>query len=104
MKDTAKHRLDSLKFWLERAKALTTEESVAHEGLPMSLKEILAPKRLLLWKEMMEFYNYPDCKVYDEVTEGIQLAGTAPHVPFFDPCFKPAKITEAELGVHSTIS
>ena len=98
MKDTAKHRLDALKFWLGRAKALKTDESALHSSLPTSLKSILAPKRLLLWKEMMEYYDYPDCEVYDEVTEGVQLAGTAPHVPFFDPCFKPAKIMEAELA------
>ena len=98
VRDTAVHRLDTLRFWLDRAKALTSEESSLHEGLPTAVREILEPKRLLLWKEMMEFYGYPDSSVYDEVTEGIQLAGTAPHVPFFDQCFKPGKITEEELA------
>ena len=98
VRDTAVYRLDTLRFWLDRAKALPSEESSLHESLPTAVREILEPKRLLLWKEMMEFYGYPDSSVYDEVTEGIQLAGTAPHVPFFDQCFKPGKITEEELA------
>ena len=57
LKDIAKHRLDSLKYWLERARALRTDESELHACLPAPLKSILAPKRLLLWKEMMEFMN-----------------------------------------------
>ena len=97
-RDVARHRLHALKFWLERAKQLTPEEASFHSNLPSSLKEILAPKRLLLWKEMMEHYGYPDCDVFNEVVEGVQLSGVAPFVESFDQCFKPAKITEAELA------
>lgn len=46
----------------------------------------------------MVHYNYPDCEVFDEVVEGIQLSGVAPFVQSFEQCFKPAKITEAELA------
>ena len=96
-KQVTAHRLGELKHWLSRARELAEEEALFHASLPKSLKEILAPKRLLLWKEMLVHYGYPDGDVFSEVTEGIELSGAAPHVASFDPCFKPAKITEDEL-------
>lgn len=47
---------------------------------------------------MLEFYSYPDVAVFEEVVSGTRLAGAAPVVPAFDPCFKPAKITMNELA------
>ena len=93
----AKMRLKELEFWLGKARSLAVEESKFHEKLPDPVKGILAPKRLLLWREMLTHYGYPDCEVFDEVVRGFELSGTVEHVPCFDPCFKPAKITEAEL-------
>ena len=49
----------------------------------------------------MEFYGYPDCAVFDEVVSGVGLAGPAPVVESFDPCFKPAKMTVAELSAQA---
>ena len=46
----------------------------------------------------MEFYEYPDCKVFDEVVSGIGLAGAVPNVPSFEPCFKTSKTTVADLA------
>ena len=94
----AEHRLGELKRWLARAKELSADEKELHASFPKSVGSILAPKRLLLWKEMLAHYGYPDCCVFDEVTTGIELSGTAPFVPCFDSCFKPAKITEDELA------
>ena len=91
-------RVEALKFWLARARALNEAEKSLHESLHPALRDILAPKRLLLWKEMMEYYGYPDCDVFNEVVEGVGLSGTAPYVPSFDSSFKPAKITENELA------
>ena len=93
----ARLRLKELDFWLGRAKCLAAEESKFHKKLPDPVKGILAPKRLLLWKEMLTHYGYPDCEVFDEVVQGFELTGTVGHVRCFDPCFKPAKITAAEL-------
>ena len=93
----AELRLGELKRWLGRAKELSAEESKLHSTLPDPVKGILAPKRLLLWKELMTHYGYPDCCVFDEVVTGFELSGTAEYVPCFESCFKPAKITESEL-------
>ena len=94
----AELRLAELKHWLERAKERSADESELHKTLPDSVKGILAPKRLLLWKEMMAYYRYPDCGVFEEVTQGIALSGAAQHVECFEAGFKPAKITEEELA------
>ena len=47
---------------------------------------------------MLQFYGYPDCEVFGEVVEDIDLAGPVEAVPAFDPCFKPAKLSLAELA------
>lgn len=97
-RQVAEHRLGELKRWLARAKALTIKEAELHSSLPDTMRGILAPKRLLLWREMLMHYGYPDSEVFCEVVEGICLSGKAPHVASFEPCFKPAKITESELA------
>ena len=102
--EVAQHRLSTLKFWLARGKALAAAEKDLHDSLHPSIKSILAPKRLLLWKEMLAFYNYPDPAVFDEVVSGVCLSGTAPSVPFFEPSFKPARITEGELASSARAS
>ena len=102
--EVAQHRLCTLKFWLARGKALVKSEKDLHDSLHPSIRDILAPKRLLLWKEMLEYYHYPDLEVFDEVVSGVCLSGTAPTVPFFEPSFKPAKITEGELAVSARAS
>ena len=103
-KEVAVHRLDTLNFWLDRGRCLCDKEKMLHESLHPSLRHILAPKRLLLWKEMLEYYQYPDVAVFDEVISGVTLSGAAPDVPFFEPGFKPAKITEGELASSAKAS
>ena len=106
--DLAKGRLETLGMWLERASRLQADESSLHASLPPSLAHILKPKRLMLWKEMLEYYEYPDLGVFDEVVNGTTLTGVSPHVDCFEHTFKPAKVTEAELtasapGTRSSI-
>ena len=101
MLSVARHRHAVLSHWLERGEVLSADEASFHLGLHPSVQSILAPKRLLLWKEMMEFYEYPDCAVFDEVVAGVGLAGLAPVVKAFDPCFKPAKMTVADLAAQA---
>ena len=96
--ELAKQRLATLQHWLDRGKKLSCMESQFQSSLPPTLRGILAPKRLLLWKEMMEYYQYPDTAVFDEVVNGVDLAGPAPVVPSFDPCFRPAKVSVTELA------
>ena len=100
----AKERHATLSYWLDRARALSSSEKELHRSFPEALGRILAPKRLLLWREMLVHYGYPDIEVFDEVASGIHLAGAAPAVPAFDPCFKPAKISTEELASSAKAS
>eukprot|EP00435_Cladocopium_sp_Y103_P032674 s1002_g8.t1 len=52
----------------------------------------------------MIHYGYPDVEVFDEVVSGVELFGTAPFVPSFDPSFKPAQITASELERNAPAS
>ena len=102
--DLAKHRLDTLKYWLNRGRALAQSEEALHASLHQSVRDILAPKRLLLWKEMLTHYGYPDMAVFEEVISGISLSGPVPVVQWFEPSFKPAQITEKELALSARAS
>eukprot|EP00438_Fugacium_kawagutii_P022858 Skav220542 [mRNA] locus=scaffold1683:146141:148012:- [translate_table: standard] len=93
----AKRRLATLGKWLGYARDCQPSESDLHNDLPPDLSRILKPKRLLVWKAMLEHYEYPDIGVFDEVLSGTTLTGLSPHVPCFEQSFKPAKITENEL-------
>ena len=98
MHEVAVDRHSTLSYWLGMAKELSNKEKLFHEQLPERLQSILMPKKLLLWREMLEFYGYPDLAVFDEVTSGTDLVGAVPTIPYFDPTFKPAKMTVKELG------
>ena len=104
IKQITEYRLKSLKHWLARAKALNGDEEKLHANLSVNFKDILAPKRLLLWKEMLTYHGYPDVEVFDEVVQGIELSGNTCYVPSFEVGFKPAKITEAELATTARAS
>lgn len=93
----ANERLHTLRRWVEKARNLHADESRLRDLLPPSLAHILKPKRLLLWKSMLEHYKYPDLAVFDEVVSGTVLTGVAPHVQCFDQSFKPAKMTVSDL-------
>ena len=103
MYKVAKHRHDTLAFWLSRAKALSDQEADL-KGLPPSLQSILGPSACCCGRRCWNFYSYPDLEVFDEVVNGTHLAGAAPVVPAFDSCFKPAKITMKELSSSAKAS
>ena len=96
--EVAVDRHRTLSHWLGRAKALSGEEKAFHKRLPECIQSILLPKGLLLWREMLVHYKYPDLSVFDEVVNGTDLVATVPSIPYFDASFKPAKMTVKELG------
>eukprot|EP00438_Fugacium_kawagutii_P023706 Skav228033 [mRNA] locus=scaffold1188:5424:7796:+ [translate_table: standard] len=100
----AKERVSCLSFWLDRARELQSDENMLHESLPHSLGCILKPKRLLVWKSMLEHFNYPDLGVFDEVVSGTTLTGVSPYVDCFEHSFKPALVTEEELRAGAPAS
>eukprot|EP00434_Breviolum_minutum_P016199 symbB.v1.2.014274.t1/scaffold1033.1/size247163/12 len=71
----AKRRISFLDKWTKRAKELEQDEIAFKASMPVHLQQLLRKKRLLLWKEMLEEYDYPDKKLIDEMSEGFNLTG-----------------------------
>ena len=65
--------------------------------MPEHLRNILKPKRLLLWKEMLSDIGYKDMGVFDEVVEGTSLLGQVPLTGLYLQTFKPAKASPEEV-------
>ena len=65
--------------------------------MPEYLARILAPKRILLWSEILQEAGYPDLGVVDELVHGTHLVGTVPASGIFETKFKPADMSVAQL-------
>ena len=83
--------------WEARAKQLEPEELELQSSMPEHLRNILKPKRLLLWKEMLSDIGYKDMGVFDEVVEGTSLLGQVPLTGLYPQTFKPAKASPEEV-------
>ena len=97
-------RLAVLKDWVALAKSLQSEDQELHEKLAPHARKILAPKRILLWKALLQKYEYPDLGVVDEVCQGTKLTGPIAPAPVFERAFKPASLTEEELRLGAKAS
>jgi len=76
--DIARHRLDFFKFWNGRAKQLEAEELKIRKPMDSVVAAAVQTKRLAFFKEMLQFYQYPDMGVLDELVEGAELVGEVP--------------------------
>lgn len=90
-------RAEWFKKWLVRIKELEENEKKFKSKLPEHLKNILGPKRLLAFKEMLEEQQYPDMGVFEEISEGTGLTGSVPDSGLFEKVFRPSEITESFL-------
>ena len=100
-KQLAKHRLEVLKKWASRAKSLAKAEKAFKESLHPEVRSILAPKRLLLFKSLLEEYNYPDLDAFNELISGVCLTGDAPHTGIFNPAERAASMSEDQLRAQA---
>ena len=57
------------------AKQLEAKEKELHSNLPGCLEKVLANKKLLLWKGLLEKYGYDDMGVCDLMFRGVPLVG-----------------------------
>ena len=97
-------RLSVLREWVTLARSLRQEEKEIHQKISTHAQKILAPKRIALWKALLERYEYPDLGVVDELCVGTKLTGPIPPVPMFERSFKPATLTEGELRAGAKAS
>ena len=101
LRSTPKHlcqtMLQTLSEWSTLAKDLQKEEQNIHAALPDHARVILQGKRILLWKTLLERYNYDDMEVVDELLKGVDLVGPVGQVPSMTSAFKPATKSVGEL-------
>ena len=87
--------------WFKRlvsyAKTLEAQEVELKAGLTDHMSRILAPKRILLWAEMLKEANYPDMGVVNELMYGTELVGSVPASGIFEAKFKPAEMSVEQL-------
>ncbi|CAE7214389.1 unnamed protein product, partial [Symbiodinium sp. CCMP2456] len=95
----ARSRAMFFKKWAARSIELEGAERAFKESLAPHVSQSLAPKKLLLWKELMEAFEYPDVDVFNEVTQGVLLTGPTPVTGIFPPVFWPPNRSDKDLSV-----
>ncbi|CAE7203434.1 unnamed protein product [Symbiodinium sp. CCMP2592] len=102
-KNLASHRLRVLKEWSRRAKDLEKDEKAFKSSFHPEVRPILAPKRLLLFKSLLQEYGYPDLDAFNELVSGVSLTGDAPHTGIFNAAERHASMSEAELKAKAKV-
>ena len=96
------HREEWLKKWEARAGALEEAENALKANMSKVRKGILAPKRLLLFKEILADLEYDDMEVVDEIICGGSLVGPVPVTDVLDAKLNPS--TESIQGICTSDS
>ena len=79
----AKRRVDFFKKWCRRARELETAEANLKKDLPEHIRQVLANKRILLLKEILEDCGYGDSTLIDDLCAGFPLSGYMPRSNVF---------------------
>ena len=100
-----KERATFFHRWSKRCKELEKEEISFHSRLEPHLRQVLQGKRLMLFKEMLEFYNYPDGELVNDISRGFPLSGWLPKSHIFPVGLKrPSQTVESALKVAKGIN
>ena len=100
-----KERAQFCKSWTQRCSELEEEERVFHENMEPHLRLVLQGKRLLLLKEMLAAYDYPDKTLVDDIAKGFLLSGWLPKSHVLPVGLKrPAQSVESALKVAKGIN
>ena len=92
-----RYRIRQLAYWEGRAAALEQREKQLHYRLHKDVEAVIASKRVLLFKEMLEAAHYDDMGVVDLLLTGVLVIGTLEKVGIWKPEDKAAKISYATL-------
>ena len=71
----AKKRVEFFKKWTARAVELNPAEDRLKSSMPEHVRQVLGPKRLLLFGEMLSELGYPDDKLIEDIASGFRLSG-----------------------------
>ena len=73
---------------------LRTDEEALHRSFPLELQRVLKGKRLLLFRSLLEEYDYDDVGVW-------KLTGTQDHPAYSEHHFRPATLSTEQLERES---
>ena len=97
-----KKRTVVMRDWVKRAETLRAQEHELKSRLDPHAKHILANKKILLRKSLLEEYKYPDMALVNELLEGTSLTGETDTTGLWPAKFVPATVSEIELYETST--
>ena len=73
--ELAMQRVAFFKKWNSRAMELAEEERAHKAKLPKHCSDVLAGKRLLLFREILQSIDYPDTELINHMGQGFELSG-----------------------------
>ena len=79
-----RHLLYTLTQWRRRAEELQKREDALHAGMPFHRQQVLRGKRLLLLREMLASFSYPDLGIVADMAAGFRITGDLGVAGVFD--------------------
>ena len=92
-----KHRIEFVRFWTDKAKELKLADEQLIQQAPAHLKPLLVGKRLAVWQAMLEYYEYPDKALIQDVVTDFPLTGWLPDSQVFPKDFRPPSMSTSTL-------
>ena len=93
-----KHRIEFVKYWTRRAQQLKEEDAKLLSKAPSHLQGLLKGKRLALWQELVDHFDYPDKRLVSDILRGFPITGWLPDSNIFPRDVKPPSMDVDTLG------
>ena len=90
-------RSDWFQKWAARMQILEPQEKNPKESVHEDLRKLVASKRILIFKEILEDVNFEAKDIWKLLAEGAPLEGEIPTSGVFAKKFRPAVITPGGL-------
>ena len=97
-------RQTELDWWQARAQGLEWDEAALHDSLHPNVERVVAKKKILVFKELLEYIDYDDMGVVDLLTGGIEIIGTLGRIGIWKPEDRSAKIDGRTLSLNASIA
>ena len=95
-------RCKKLGAWLQKVRALESEEKLLKEKMPLERRRILESKRIAFMRHVIQEEGYDDKHLADDLEQGFSLVGEAPRSSVLPSKVVPATISQQDLGLHSS--
>lgn len=97
-------RQKELDWWQARVQELEWDEATLHDSLHANVQRVVSKKRILVFKELLEYINYDDMGVVDLLTGGIEIIGTLRRIGIWKPEDRSAKIDARTLSMNAFVA